>query len=372
MFDLKKICDDSFFSQSWMKDFKVWKGIADIDAFGFKQFNNLLNHSELSTEDLVLVENNNFFVNQKIVEKVAPLKYQKLNKYNIIDSYKLNEVLRKNIYSIRIFAITRFDSNLHRFAQSVESMTNRHCDTVTIYSPKDSKCYLWHEDDFEGFAVQLEGKKTWKICRPGTTEEDNDFRIITLKKGDVMYFPKGIRHCAFTEDENSLHMTFGLRELKFNDIMKAMATNFNLTLFESNLRYSSDSFNIDMLESKKEMSKGIFELNQMIQNKDFFRKISTLVLKGIEKGSEFISLPYDNSKEKYKFSNVEEIQAFPVNEEKTTIVFRGVSLVFNTNLIKAKEIIEHDIFSKEEFIKTFSVKDIDRLLCLGLIVEVNN
>jgi ribosomal protein L16 Arg81 hydroxylase len=93
---------------------------------------------------------------------------------------------------------------------------------------KGVQAFQTHFDLHDVFAVQAEGRKTWRIYEaradapvapvpPG--DEGEKFLIATrgkllfeaeMKPGDVLYLPRGQYHDALTGSEASLHVTFGV------------------------------------------------------------------------------------------------------------------------------------------------------------------
>ncbi|KAL3217880.1 hypothetical protein MRX96_031986 [Rhipicephalus microplus] len=90
-------------------------------------------------------------------------------------------------------------------------------------TPAGSQGFAPHYDDIEAFVIQLEGRKCWRLYPPmdpseelprfssvnfGPDEVGNPILEAVLEPGDLLYFPRGIIHQAYTpEDTHSLHLT---------------------------------------------------------------------------------------------------------------------------------------------------------------------
>ncbi|KRT78949.1 hypothetical protein AMK59_6874, partial [Oryctes borbonicus] len=90
-------------------------------------------------------------------------------------------------------------------------------------TPSGSQGFAPHYDDIEAFVIQLEGHKNWKLYAPRTNAEmlpryssqnlprnelQAPIKELTLKAGDLLYFPRGFIHEASTDkDAHSLHIT---------------------------------------------------------------------------------------------------------------------------------------------------------------------
>uniref|UniRef100_A0A1E1XC42 Bifunctional lysine-specific demethylase and histidyl-hydroxylase n=1 Tax=Amblyomma aureolatum TaxID=187763 RepID=A0A1E1XC42_9ACAR len=90
-------------------------------------------------------------------------------------------------------------------------------------TPAGSQGFAPHYDDIEAFVVQLEGRKCWRLYAPRDPSEElprfssgnfspdevgKPILEAVLEPGDLLYFPRGIIHQAYTpEDVHSLHLT---------------------------------------------------------------------------------------------------------------------------------------------------------------------
>ena len=86
-------------------------------------------------------------------------------------------------------------------------------------TPKNAQGLAPHNDDIDVFALQLEGKKKWKLYEPLdylAREHSGDYSHdeigdctyeFDMEEGDLLYFPRGYIHEALTSDTHSLHLT---------------------------------------------------------------------------------------------------------------------------------------------------------------------
>lgn len=98
------------------------------------------------------------------------------------------------------------------------------CVGANVYlTPPGTQGFAPHYDDIEAFVLQLEGKKRWKLYFPRNEKEilprfsSGNFKAeeisdpildITLEAGDMLYFPRGTIHQAYSlPDTHSLHVT---------------------------------------------------------------------------------------------------------------------------------------------------------------------
>jgi bifunctional lysine-specific demethylase and histidyl-hydroxylase NO66 len=73
-----------------------------------------------------------------------------------------------------------------------------------------------HADPHDVFAIQTHGSKRW-VVHPSRAEEPWD---LVLRPGDVLYLPAGTRHAAQTTEEPSLHLTVGVRTVRWRELLR--------------------------------------------------------------------------------------------------------------------------------------------------------
>jgi bifunctional lysine-specific demethylase and histidyl-hydroxylase NO66 len=96
---------------------------------------------------------------------------------------------------------------------------------LTLTHPTQANAYLTppvaqgldlHADPHDVFAVQTHGNKRWVVHPPDGAEPWD----LQLRPGDVLYLPAGTRHAAQTIDQPSLHLTIGVRTLRWRDLVR--------------------------------------------------------------------------------------------------------------------------------------------------------
>jgi hypothetical protein len=100
-------------------------------------------------------------------------------------------------------------------------------------TPQRAQGFSLHYDDHCVFIVQLCGSKLWQVCAPVdelpvercTPETRMDgvgppILEAELKRGDVLYIPRGFPHAARTSDETSLHLTLSLHTITWVSLVE--------------------------------------------------------------------------------------------------------------------------------------------------------
>jgi hypothetical protein len=70
-----------------------------------------------------------------------------------------------------------------------------------------------HSDSHDVFVFQTHGSKLWEI------HEDGERREVLLEPGLSMYLPTGTPHAARAQQSASLHVTFGINQVTWRDLV---------------------------------------------------------------------------------------------------------------------------------------------------------
>lgn len=102
-------------------------------------------------------------------------------------------------------------------------------------TPPGSRGFLPHFDTHDVFILQVSGSKNWELYhQEKELPVDNQICLIDqqklgspdakhlLKKGDVLYIPRGRVHGSFTMEDHSLHITIGIRPLLAVDYLETL------------------------------------------------------------------------------------------------------------------------------------------------------
>jgi ribosomal protein L16 Arg81 hydroxylase len=131
-------------------------------------------------------------------------------------------------------------NSLHEQHAALRDLTNTlamccgHPFQTNVYiTPPGSQGFPAHYDTHDVFVLQVAGNKSWRIYRdssvalPNKTMEFNakehhpgtDFDEVHLKQGDLLYVPRGVFHDALTESELSIHVTLGMLNYTWTDLV---------------------------------------------------------------------------------------------------------------------------------------------------------
>lgn len=112
----------------------------------------------------------------------------------------------------------RYWPALTELVRSLEIELGHSCQANAYLTPPGSQGFALHSDSHDVFVFQTYGKKLWEV------HDDDGEREVMLEPGISMYLPKGTPHAARTQDEASLHVTIGINQITWREVMERIAT----------------------------------------------------------------------------------------------------------------------------------------------------
>lgn len=156
-----------------------------------------------------------------------------LNKEGQVKKSVLSKNLVQNKATIQFHQPQRFKDELWRIQEKLECFFGALVGSNIYITPQESQGLPAHYDDVEVFILQLEGQKHWLLYSPTVPlaaeySVESEDRIgspthdITLKAGDLLYFPRGTIHQAKTppEEDHSTHLTLSTyQKMSWGDLL---------------------------------------------------------------------------------------------------------------------------------------------------------
>jgi hypothetical protein len=110
---------------------------------------------------------------------------------------------------------------LHRYwppltglVRDLELALGHPCQANAYLTPPGAQGFARHSDTHDVFVFQTHGRKQWQIVDGGEERE------ILLEPGLVMYLPTGTPHSARSQDETSLHVTVGVNQVTWRQLLR--------------------------------------------------------------------------------------------------------------------------------------------------------
>ena len=124
---------------------------------------------------------------------------------------------------------------LARFCRGLEDALGHAVQANAYWTPRGSQGLAVHHDTHDVFVLQVAGDKRWLVYEPAFELPLKDQRYkrerdgepgepvhdLTLRAGDVLYFPRGWLHEALTSETDSLHITVGVNVYSWLDAFRA-------------------------------------------------------------------------------------------------------------------------------------------------------
>jgi ribosomal protein L16 Arg81 hydroxylase len=186
-------------------------GRAFDDVFGWEALN-----AVLSARDLT-------FPKIKVSRNDQPVPPEKFTTDGLVDVQTVLALFREGAS----VGITGADSDWPPLRAVVEAVYDALLESVhtNVYlSPPNTQGFQCHFDLHEVFVLQVEGTKHWRVFAPtiepppveswrpqdapGT--DAKPYIDVVLRKGDVLYVPRGHWHYAVAQESTSIHVTVGV------------------------------------------------------------------------------------------------------------------------------------------------------------------
>ena len=109
---------------------------------------------------------------------------------------------------------------LHRYWQplgelvgELELSLGHPCQANAYLTPPGSQGFAVHSDSHDVFVFQTHGSKVWEV------HEHGEQQTVVLEPGVSMYLPTGTPHAARAQDAVSLHVTIGINQVVWKDVL---------------------------------------------------------------------------------------------------------------------------------------------------------
>ena len=135
-------------------------------------------------------------------------------------------------YSVVVNSIDRFWTPLAELCRRMESVLQQPVGANLYHSPAAAQGFPAHFDKHDVIILQVSGQKSWEIhpADPSSLVGDADAWAVpsplgdphsraSLSRGDMLYLPRGWAHRVESQDEPSLHITLGIRSLRWGDLV---------------------------------------------------------------------------------------------------------------------------------------------------------
>jgi hypothetical protein len=143
-----------------------------------------------------------------------------------LDPKKIITHLLRDRGSISVNGMHILDGEINSLVEMFYSWTGLKSAANAYFTPGGSQAFDWHWDTHDVFVLQVDGEKEWSVFEaeielplshhghsefPLTNESSSkQIMKLTMRKGDLLYIPKGFPHYAVAKNGSSLHLTVGV------------------------------------------------------------------------------------------------------------------------------------------------------------------
>jgi ribosomal protein L16 Arg81 hydroxylase len=183
-----------------------------------------------------LQKENNYYPNVRMVKDGRETAYSEFSssmsykesriQFNhVINRERVSRLFLEQGHSVIVYQAQTALDPIRRFCDGLEREWRARVQANLYMTPAGGKGFTLHYDTHEAFILQLEGEKRWRLYdRPVHLPYDGEpmqnleqhKSMLTcvfdevLRKGDLLYVPRGHFHDVTATDVHSLHMTVGL------------------------------------------------------------------------------------------------------------------------------------------------------------------
>jgi hypothetical protein len=142
----------------------------------------------------------------------------------LVDPRKLLRLFEDGA-TVVLQALHRSWAPLTTFTADLELELGHPCQVNAYLTPPGSQGFAVHEDSHDVFVFQTHGSKLWEIHHPDGDKPCSahaDCRVdeVLMRPGVCMYLPTGTPHAARAQDAASLHVTLGINQRTWSDLLR--------------------------------------------------------------------------------------------------------------------------------------------------------
>jgi cupin superfamily protein len=131
----------------------------------------------------------------------------------LVDPRKISELFA-NGATLVLQGLHRYWPPLTELIRDLERSLGHPCQANAYLTPPGAQGFAKHSDTHDVFVFQTHGAKEWEVEDHGTTHS------MVMKPGTCLYLPAGTPHAARTQDIASLHVTVGINQIQWRDVLE--------------------------------------------------------------------------------------------------------------------------------------------------------
>ncbi|HHF3112002.1 TPA: cupin domain-containing protein [Vibrio diabolicus] len=246
---------DTFNTKHWGIKAYYEKGVfQDKNIWSLPQLEEVLNRDKAYIDESVRVSTNYSRANQTGENKWVHSKNELREALEKGQGITVNRLDRLLPYSHPLMS-------LYQLLAEQTGCAEADLQIASFFTLADSQNFDWHIDRDHVFTMQVEGHKTWEVI------QDDTLHSWTLKPGDILYVPYGMRHRVLANTD-SLSIAFIARPLCYRDLLLEVVMN-RLNMSTSDLLSAIVPLPLGWLNDNS-----LHGLDSIIEDTELFAQIS--------------------------------------------------------------------------------------------------
>jgi hypothetical protein len=193
-----------------------------IELFSLDDVDHLLTETAIRTPSVRVARDGNVLPDSDFVRSGATVAGRPVT--GLVDPRKLLALFDEGA-TVVLQALHRSWPRLTTFTAELELELGHPCQVNAYLTPPGSQGFAVHEDSHDVFVFQTHGTKLWEIHhadgeRPCSTHPDCRVDDVVMQPGVCMYLPTGTPHAARAQESASLHVTLGINQRTWSDLLR--------------------------------------------------------------------------------------------------------------------------------------------------------
>jgi bifunctional lysine-specific demethylase and histidyl-hydroxylase NO66 len=191
-----------------------WLSLDDVD--------HLLTETGIRTPSVRVAQDGEVLPESRFVRTGATVAGKPLT--GLVDPRKLLALVAGGA-TVVLQALHRYWPPLTELTNDLELELGHPCQVNAYLTPPGSQGFAVHEDSHDVFVFQTHGTKLWEIhhregARPCDVHPECRVDDVLMEPGVSMYLPTGTPHAARAQESVSLHVTLGINQRTWADLLQ--------------------------------------------------------------------------------------------------------------------------------------------------------
>jgi hypothetical protein len=137
----------------------------------------------------------------------------------LVDGRKVLDLFEAGA-TVVLQGLHRFWPPLTRLVRDLEASLGHPCQANAYLTPPGAQGFAVHRDSHDVFVFQTHGRKLWEVHDPA----ESTVQEVLLEPGLSMYLPSGVPHAARAQESASLHVTVGINQVTWREVLQRAVT----------------------------------------------------------------------------------------------------------------------------------------------------